>query len=59
MTKQELRLSQFRSDLLKMLGEIYSELSSLRKSVRPARLYGETSVEELMELIANLLRDSG
>ena len=52
---EELRLSQFRSDLLKLLGEIYSELSALRKTVRPARLFGESPVEELMELLAWLV----
>ena len=58
MTQQEeLRLSQFRSDLLIILGEIYSELSILRKAVRPARLYGEGPVEELMDLIAQLITE--
>jgi hypothetical protein len=34
MTQQEeLRLPQFRSDLLKILGEIHAELSALRKAV--------------------------
>ena len=60
MTQQEeLGLSQFRADLLKILGEIYSELSTLRKGVRPARLFGEGAVEELMDLIANLVAECG
>jgi hypothetical protein len=52
---EELRLSQFRSDMLNILGNMYSELSALRKKVRPARLYGEKPVEDLMELIAELI----
>jgi hypothetical protein len=39
MTEQEeKRLSQFRSDLLKILGEIHSELSALREGVRECGL---------------------
>jgi hypothetical protein len=58
MTEQEeLRLAQFRSDLLKILGEIYAELSTVRKAVRPARLFGEGRVEELMDLIAQLIAE--
>ena len=52
---EELRLSQFRSDMLNILGNMYSELSVLRKKVRPARLYGEKPVEDLMELIVELI----
>jgi len=55
--REELRLSLFRADLLKILGEIYSELAALRKTVRPARLLGEGPVEDLMELIARLIVD--
>jgi hypothetical protein len=54
---EELHLSEFRADLLKTLGEIYSELSLLRNAVRPARLFGEAPVEELMELIARLVAE--
>jgi hypothetical protein len=58
MTRQEeLRLSQFRSDLIKILGEVYSELAALRREVRPARLFGEGRVEELMELISDLIAE--
>jgi len=57
--REELRPSLFRADLLKILGEIYSELAALRKTVRPARLLGEGPVEELMELIARLIVDCG
>ena len=58
MTRQEeLRLSQFRSDLIKILGEVYAELAALRREVRPARLFGEGRVEELMELIADLIAE--
>jgi hypothetical protein len=58
MTEQdELHLAQFRSDLLKILGEIYAELSTVRKAVRPARLFGEGRVEELMDLIAHLIAE--
>jgi hypothetical protein len=53
--EEELRLSQFRSDMLNILGNMYSELSVLRKKVRPARLYGEKPVEDLMELIVELI----
>jgi hypothetical protein len=53
--EEELRLSQFRSDMLNILGNMYSELSVLRKKVRPARLFGEKPVEDLMELIAELI----
>ncbi len=49
--------SRFRADMLTILGEMYSELSLLRKAVRPARLFGETPVEELMDLIAGLIVD--
>lgn len=57
MTEQEeLRLAQFRSDLVQILGEVCSELSALRKEVRPARLFGEGRVEELMDLISDLIK---
>jgi len=55
--EQDLRLFQFRSDMLKILGNMYSELSVLRKEVRPARLFGEKPVEDLMDLIADLIAD--
>ena len=57
MTYDDLRLSLFRSDLTRILGEIYAELAALRKEVRPARLYGEGRVEDLMELLAQLIAD--
>ena len=60
MTRQdELRLSEFRADLLRTLGEIYSELCAVRRAVRPARLFGETPVEELMDLIAYVIAECG
>jgi hypothetical protein len=55
--EEESRLSEFRSDLLSLLGKMYTELSAVRKTVRPARLFGEGAVEELMELIADLIAD--
>jgi hypothetical protein len=54
--QEELRLSQFRSELVTILGEVCSELTALRKEVRPARLFGEGRVEELMDLISDLIR---
>lgn len=57
MTYEDLRLSQFHSDLTRILGEIYAELAALRREVRPARLYGEGRVEELMELLAELIAE--
>ena len=57
--QDELRLSEFRSDLLRILGEIYSELCAVRRAVRPARLFGETPVEELMDLLARVIAECG
>jgi hypothetical protein len=57
MAQEQLRQSQFRSDMINILGNIYSELSALRKEVRPARLFGEKPVEDLMDLIADLIAD--
>jgi len=57
MTYDDLSLCLFRSDLTRILGEIYAELAALRREVRPARLYGEGRVEELMELLAELIAD--
>jgi len=57
MAYDDLRLSLFRSDLTRILGEIYAELAALRREVRPARLYGEGRVEELMELLARVIAE--
>jgi hypothetical protein len=43
--------------MINILGNMYSQLSALRKEVRPARLFGERPVEELMDLIADLIGD--
>ncbi len=53
--ERDIPLERFRTDLATLVGELYRELSAFRRAIHPARSLHETTVEELMVLIAALM----